>query len=110
VCWVAERGLSRPSEAAEELLARSAERRENLARLREATNLLLGEDEPVVGDDVVLALGACDRFRVESLAGQLGRETRGPFVITVSDGAEEDFDAHRHDGTGRSGLHLKWRA
>ena len=56
---------------------------------------MLREDERSVGDDVVLALCAGDRLRFVPCVVQLGRETRGPFVIAASDGAVEDFDV-RH--------------
>jgi hypothetical protein len=62
--------------------------------LGEASLGLLREDEPPVGDHVVLALLAFDRLSVETLVGQLSRETRGSFVVAVSDGAVEDLDAH----------------
>ena len=67
----------------------------DLARLRPATFLLLGEDERAVGDDVVLALRTRHGLGVVARILQLGRETRGPFVIAVSDGAVEDLDV-RH--------------
>jgi hypothetical protein len=38
---------------------------------------------------------------------QLGRETRGPAVITVSDGAVEDLDCHGHEPTRVPGGHRK---
>jgi hypothetical protein len=62
--------------------------------LGEATLGLLRKDEPAVRDNVVLALRALDRVRVVAPVLQLSRETRGSFVITVSDGAVEDLDAH----------------
>lgn len=61
--------------------------------LGEAALLLLREQDLAVDDDVVLALGALLgdglmlRFGV-----QLGRETRGPLVVAVSDRAVEDVD------------------
>ena len=55
---------------------------------------LLREDEPPVGDHVVLALRALDRLRVVALVDQLSRETRGSFVVAVSDRAVVDLDAH----------------
>ena len=80
----------------------SAERTNDLVGLRPASLALLGEDEPSVGDDVELALLARDRFRlVRRLFVQLGRETRGPSVIAVSDGAVEDLDMrHAADFSG----------
>ena len=62
--------------------------------LGKASLLLFREDEPAVGDDVVLALRAFERLRLEPLVRQLSRETRGSFVVTGSDGAVEDLDAH----------------
>jgi hypothetical protein len=62
--------------------------------LGEATLGLLREDEPPVRDHVVLALRALDRLRVVPSVLQLSRETRGSFVIAVSDRAVEDLDAH----------------
>ena len=38
---------------------------------------------------------------------QRGRETRGPAVITVSDGAVEDLDLHAHEPTGAPEGHRK---
>ena len=61
---------------------------------REAALLLLREHELPVRDDVVLAFRSCERLGVEALLDQLSRETRGSFVVAVSDGAVEDLDAH----------------
>ena len=59
--------------------------------LREPALLLLGEDQLTVRDHVVLALSAlCDLGLVLGLVVQLGRETRSPCVVAVSDGAVED--------------------
>jgi hypothetical protein len=59
--------------------------------LGEPALLLLREDELTVGEHVVLALGALfDLGLVLGLVVQLGRETRGPCVVAVSDGAVED--------------------
>jgi hypothetical protein len=64
--------------------------------LREPALMLLREDELAVRQHVVLALGALlDLGFVLSLRVQLGRETRGPGVVAVSDGAVLDEDA-RH--------------
>jgi hypothetical protein len=38
--------------------------------------------------------------------GQLGRETRGPAVIAVSDGAEEDLDLHPSEPTEACGGYM----
>jgi hypothetical protein len=55
---------------------------------------LLGEDQLAVDDDVELALLAGDRLGlVRRPLVELGRETRGPVVIAVSDGAVKDLDA-----------------
>jgi hypothetical protein len=65
---------------------------------REATRLLLGEDELIVREHVELARTArSDLGLVVGLAVQLGRETRGPLVVAVSDGAVEDTHT-RHRG------------
>ncbi len=65
--------------------------------LGEASGLLLGEDHGPVREDVELALAArFDLGLVLGLGVQLGRETRGPFVVAVSDGAVEDANL-RHD-------------
>jgi hypothetical protein len=62
--------------------------------LGEASLGLLREDEPSIGDHVVLALRPLDRLRLIALIRQLSRETRGSFVVAVSDRAVEDLDAH----------------
>jgi hypothetical protein len=59
--------------------------------LREPTFPLLREDELTVHEHVVLALGPFfDVGLVLGLVVQLGRETRGPCVVAVSDGAVLD--------------------
>jgi hypothetical protein len=66
--------------------------------LREPPLLFLREDELVVSEDVVLTLLALfDLGFVLRLGVQLGRETRGPCVVAVSDGAVEDANS-RHRG------------
>jgi anti-sigma regulatory factor (Ser/Thr protein kinase)/N-acetylglutamate synthase-like GNAT family acetyltransferase len=61
----------------------------------EAAALLLREDQLPVRDDVELALlPTLDGRVVSGVTVYLGRETRGPGVVTVSDGAEEDADVH----------------
>ena len=55
---------------------------------------MLREDQCPLGEDVELALAPRDSLRVEALAAQLGRETRGPRVVAVSGGAVVDLDAH----------------
>jgi len=63
----------------------------DLAVLRETSLLLLREDELPPGEHVELALPAgLDLGLVLGLGVQLGRETRGPFVVAVSDRAVED--------------------
>ena len=64
--------------------------------LREPPFALLREDDLAVGEHVELALRALlDLGLVLGLVVQLGRETRGPRVVAVSDGAVLDQDA-RH--------------
>src|SRR5262245_64627626 len=55
---------------------------------------LLREDELPVGDHVELALVSRKVGRVVALCPELGRETRGPFVVRASDGAVVDLDLH----------------
>jgi hypothetical protein len=63
--------------------------------LGKPTLALLAEDQLPVGKHVELALLAGDRLGgVRRLGVQLGRETRSPAVIAVSDGAVEDLDVH----------------
>jgi hypothetical protein len=67
------------------------EERADLGVLREAPSFLLREDHLSVLEHVELALVAL--FEVGLVLGlgvQLGRETRGPFVVAVSDWAVED--------------------
>jgi len=67
--------------------------------LGEAPLLLLREEQLAVRDHVELALRALDgRSLVLRRPVDLGRETRGPAVIAVSDGAVKDADL----GHGRS--------
>ena len=62
-------------------------------RFGESACALLREDQLSVGDDVVLTLLPRDGLRfVRSALVQLGRETRSPAVIAVSDRAVEDLD------------------
>jgi len=61
--------------------------------LGEAVLLLLREEERVAVEHVELALRALERLgEAPGLRGDLGRETRGPFVVPASDGAVEDAD------------------
>jgi len=63
--------------------------------LGEAAFALLREHQPSVGEHVELALRAFGRLGlVLRLLVDLGRETRGPAVIAVSDGAVVDLDLH----------------
>ena len=79
--------------------------------LREAAFLLLREDQAPVGDDVELALFARDGLGLVSGAlVQLGRETRGPAVIAVSDGAVVDLDLHASEPTEGRGRSLGMQA
>ena len=59
---------------------------------------LLREDERAVCDDVVLTLLPGDDFGFVPGFVQLGRETRGPFVIPASDGAVKDLDMRHITG------------
>ena len=69
----------------------------------EAAGLLLREDDLAVDDDVELSLAAgLDLGFMVGLAVQLGRETRGPFVVTVSDGAVEDANARHAENLAKS--------
>ena len=73
----------------------SRQRANDLVVLREAAFLLFRKDQFSVGDDVELALPTRYCVGVMSRAlVQLGRETRSPAVIAVSDGAVEDLDLH----------------
>jgi hypothetical protein len=74
--------------------------------LREPTLPLLREDEFAVRQDVVLALRALlDLGRVLGLVVQLGRETRGPCVVAVSDGAVLDQDLRHAENLPNSDSH-----
>jgi len=55
---------------------------------------LFREDDLAAGDDIELGLLALPDRRGEPAAVELGRETRGPFVVPASDGAVEDLDGH----------------
>ena len=62
--------------------------------LWEPALVLLREDQLTVREHVELALATLlDLGRVLRLGVQLGRETRGPRVVAVSDGAVLDQDA-----------------
>jgi hypothetical protein len=68
----------------------------DLGVLGEAPGMHLGKDGRAVDENLELAGRAgLDLGFVLRLGVQLGRETRGPFVVAVSDGAEEDADS-RH--------------
>lgn len=92
---VHERFLRRGEVAPAPGAGRLAEEGEHLGNVREPPGVLLGEDDRAVREHVVLALGALLSGRFVSRLVQLGRETRGPNVIAVSDGAVLDQDA-RH--------------
>jgi hypothetical protein len=56
---------------------------------------LLREKDAVVGQHVELALRALDGGRLDARPQRdLGRETRGPAVVALSDGAVVDLDGH----------------
>src|SRR5207247_2456101 len=61
----------------------------------EAARLVLRVDEPVARAHVELALATGDRLGVESVPGELGRETRGPCVVPASGRAVVDLDLHQ---------------
>jgi hypothetical protein len=83
-----------------------AEQRANLGVFREAPLLLLREDQLTVREHVVLALGALfDLGLVLGLVVQLGRETRGPCVVAVSDGAVLDQDLRHAENLPNSDSH-----
>jgi hypothetical protein len=68
----------------------------DLRALREAAFALLGEDQLALPEHVELPFRALfDLGLVLGLGVQLDRETRGPRVVAVSDGAVLDEDA-RH--------------
>jgi hypothetical protein len=70
-------------------------RGDDLFVLWEAALALLAEDQLAVGEDVELTTFAGNDLRlVRRLGVELGRETRGPAVIAVSDGAVVDLDLH----------------
>src|SRR5439155_5272836 len=72
---------------------------DDLLELREATLLLLREDQLTVGEHVELALLAGDDLGlVLGSSVELGRETRGPAVVAASDRAVVDLDLHGSEG------------
>jgi hypothetical protein len=74
--------------------------------LGESAFLLLGEDQLAVSDYVVLALSALFDFGfVFRLGVQLGRETRGPCVVAISDGAVLDQDVRHGENLPNSDSH-----
>ncbi len=73
---------------------RGSEQFEDLAVLGPALLHLFREDELAVGENVELRLGAFQGRSVEPVVVQLGRETRGPFVVPASDRAVVDLDGH----------------
>ena len=79
----------------------------DLPVLGKASALVLREHAPPVCEDVELTAPAGRDLRVDSDGlPELGRETRGPFVVPASGRAEEDLDGHvktlvvefQHDG------------
>ena len=72
--------------------------------LGEAALVLLREQQRAVGNHVELAAFALDgRCLVLGPQVDLGRETRGPAVIAVSDGAVEDVDPRHASELTRGG-------
>jgi hypothetical protein len=65
--------------------------------LGEVTHLLLRVDQRAVREHVVLALRALLRRSLVPRFVQLGRETRSPRVVAVSDGAVLDQDARHNE-------------
>ena len=60
-----------------------------------ASELVLREHAPSFGENVELTAPAGRDLRVDSdRVLELGRETRGPFVVPASGWAEEDLDGH----------------
>ena len=83
-----------------------AQQSEDLAVLGEAVELVLREDELAVRDHVELRLAAGNRLGGETRVDQLGRETRGPFVVARSGGAVVDLDRHPREPTLRLRAHF----
>jgi hypothetical protein len=78
----------------------------DLGVLREPPLLLLREDDLSVRQHVVLALLTFfDLSLVLGLSVQLGRETRGPFVVAVSDGAVLDQNLRHRENLPNSDCH-----
>jgi hypothetical protein len=99
----AERGLATQPVFRQALLAPGLQGGEDLLQLGEASLALLREQERAVRDDVELALQPRRDRRLESQPlTKLGRETRGPDVVAVSDGAVEDLDGHGREATCRA--------
>jgi hypothetical protein len=74
----------------------------DLRVLGEAPGLLFREDGLTVDEYFELALAAgLDLGLVLGLGVQLGRETRGPFVVAVSDGAVEDANLRHGENLSR---------
>jgi hypothetical protein len=98
--------VSRRSARSARRASAGAEQAQDLAVVRPAAFALLREDQLAVGDDVVLGLPALVYGGVESVVSQLGRETRGPFVVPASDGAVQDLDGHAGSvaGAGKAAL------
>ena len=77
--------------------------------LREAPRFLLREDDLSVAEHVELALPAgLELGLVLGLGVQLGRETRGPFVVAVSDGAIKDANPRHERNLPPSDSHCDW--
>ena len=83
----------------------SGKRGDDLVVLGKAPLALLREEQLAVGKDVELRVAALADLRlVLRPLTYLGRETRGPSVVTVSDGAVVDLDAHRPTRYSRRGV------
>jgi hypothetical protein len=75
----------------------SPHRGDDLGELGKTPLLPLREDDLALGEHVELPAAAWDHLGGVTEAVQLGRETRGPFVVAASGRAVEDADL-RHPG------------
>jgi hypothetical protein len=87
------------------------EERLDLRVLREPAFPLLREEQRSVGQHVELPIAArLDLGSVLGLGVQLGRETRGPIVVAISDGAVLDQDVgHGMNATSGAAAPGSWR-
>ena len=81
-------------------MSSGVQQRHDLPVVGEPARVSFREDQPPLGEDVELAFAAWYRLGFETLACQLGRETRGPCVVPASGRAVKDLDAHRADASG----------